>query len=118
MSIVLDTNVVLYHLGGRLQEDLPLVPIIISGITEIELLSYPGLSSAETLSIGNFLARTNLIDLTTEIKREAIAIRRSSKLKLPDAVIAATALSLQATLWTADALLAKTLGDRAHVPKY
>lgn len=42
--IFLDTNVVLYFLGGRLVNPLPSGQYFISVITEIELLSYPSIS--------------------------------------------------------------------------
>ncbi|PHM10709.1 PIN domain nuclease, partial [Nostoc sp. 'Peltigera malacea cyanobiont' DB3992] len=42
--ILLDTNVVLYFLGGRLVNPLPSGEYFISVITEIELLSDPSLS--------------------------------------------------------------------------
>ncbi len=45
MNIVLDTNAVLYFLGGRLAEPLPQANFYVSVITEIELLSYPLLKS-------------------------------------------------------------------------
>jgi len=47
LSVVLDTNVVLYYLGNRLAGDLPSGPICVSVVTEIELLSYPDLSRDE-----------------------------------------------------------------------
>lgn len=43
--ILLDTNVVLYLLGGRLANPLPSGQYFVSVITEIELLSYPSLNS-------------------------------------------------------------------------
>lgn len=42
--ILIDTNVVLYFLGGRLVNPLPSGQYFISVITEIELLSYPSIS--------------------------------------------------------------------------
>ena len=47
MNKVLDTNTVLYLLGGRLAESLPEAYYFISVITEIELLSYPLLQPGE-----------------------------------------------------------------------
>jgi predicted nucleic acid-binding protein len=46
-----------------------------------------------------------IMPLTVQIKEEAIRIRRygSPRLKLPDAIIAATAVVLKATLATSDA---------------
>jgi predicted nucleic acid-binding protein len=43
-----------------------------------------------------------VIDIGDRVKMEAIALRAAFKLKLPDAIIAATALVLDATLLTAD----------------
>jgi predicted nucleic acid-binding protein len=43
--ILLDTNVVLYFLGGRLANPLPSGEYFVSVITEIELLSYPSLNA-------------------------------------------------------------------------
>lgn len=42
--IVLDTNIALYYLGGRLTTPLPSGLYHASIITEMELLSYPNLS--------------------------------------------------------------------------
>lgn len=44
---VLDTNIVLYLLGGRLAQPLPAGAYAMSVITEMELLSFPGLLPAE-----------------------------------------------------------------------
>jgi len=46
--------------------------------------------------------RLPVIDLTSEIKKETIALRRTIKLKLPDCIVAATAVVLNAKLLTAD----------------
>jgi predicted nucleic acid-binding protein len=52
-----------------------------------------------------------IIPLSDEIKREAIAIRRdgSPRPKLPDAIIAATAVVLNAKLVTADERLCRLM---------
>ena len=50
-----------------------------------------------------------VVDLTEEIRELAIDLRRRHALKLPDAIVAATALSLQAQLVTNDTKL-------LHVP--
>ncbi|MBV5308177.1 type II toxin-antitoxin system VapC family toxin [Chromatium okenii] len=102
MKIVLDTNVVLYFLVGRLIEVLPPAEFFISVITEMELLSYPLLASAEETIIHDFCSDVTIVDLNREIKSLAIALRRQHRLKLPDALIAATAQYLRATLYTND----------------
>jgi predicted nucleic acid-binding protein len=102
MSIVLDTNAVLYFLGGRLVQPLPEADFYVSVITEIELLSYPSLSPQDEMEVREFLSNVTIIDLQPAIKQSAIALRRQYRLKLPDAVIAATALQLGAELLTND----------------
>jgi predicted nucleic acid-binding protein len=67
------------------------------------LFAKPGLSSKEEYTLRDFLSdRIAIINLTAEIKRETIALRRTVKLKLPDCIIAATTIALNATLLTAD----------------
>ena len=117
VSVVLDTNVVLYHLANRLAADLPEGPICVSVISEIELLSYPGLASAEEKQIEAFLAKVNVIELSDAVKREAIKLRKTRKLKLPDAIVAATAKTLAATLLTNDKALSSVSGLTCVVPK-
>jgi predicted nucleic acid-binding protein len=48
------------------------------------------------------------------IEEAAIAIRKSSKLKLPDCIIAATAIALDAVLLTSDATLIKLAWPGLH----
>ncbi|WP_448267879.1 type II toxin-antitoxin system VapC family toxin [Nostoc sp. DSM 114159] len=100
--IFLDTNIVLYFLGGRLVNPLPSGQYFISVITEIELLSYPSLSSDEETQIIGFLNKITIIGIDNNIKNLTIAFRKQYKLRLPDAIIAATAKSLNATLFTND----------------
>lgn len=102
MNIVLDTNAVLYFLAGRLVDPLPLADYYISVITEIELLSYPLLNKDEETEIIAFLNDVTVLDLTKDVKKSAIYFRRHYRLKLPDALIVATAYSLKATLFTND----------------
>ncbi|MDD5461133.1 MAG: type II toxin-antitoxin system VapC family toxin [Methylococcales bacterium] len=100
MSIVLDTNAVLYFLAGRLSEPLPQADFYVSVITEIELLSYPLINREYEIEIRDFLNDVTIINLTEKIKQSAIAFRRQYRLKLPDALIVATAYNLNAELFT------------------
>jgi predicted nucleic acid-binding protein len=100
--MVLDTNIALYYLGGRLTGPLPKGVYHVSIITEMELLSYPQLSPAEEQQILNFLSELLIIGIDESIKNSAIALRKQHRLKLPDAIVAATALSLNALLLTND----------------
>jgi len=103
--ILLDTNIVLYFLGGRLVNPLPSGQYFISVITEIELFSYPSLTLEEETQIIDFLNKITIIGIDSNIKNLTIAFRKQYKLRLPDAIIAATAKSLNATLFTNDVTL-------------
>lgn len=103
-SLLLDTNIILYFLGG----DDTLAPLLqendltISVITEIELLGYDALKEEELIKTKEFLNLCAIINLTTDIKERAIDIRRKYKIRLPDAIILGTATSLDIPLVTAD----------------
>ena len=72
--VVLDTNVVLYHLGDRLKQPLKKEKYAISVI----------------------------VGLLESIKTQTIKLRRKYVLKTPDAIIATTAFKLNAPLLTND----------------
>ncbi len=111
---VLDTNILIYLLEGRLAEPLPREGLCVSVITEIELLAHPKVDAKVEESIRALLQSVAIIGLTPPIKEEAIRIRRSHGLTIPDAVIAATAASLGAELWTNDGKLAATPNLRSR----
>ncbi|MBF0340088.1 MAG: type II toxin-antitoxin system VapC family toxin [Magnetococcales bacterium] len=107
---VLDTNIILSLLGGELAEPLPIRRYFASTITEMELLSYPSLSQPEESKIRALLHDINVVDMDPDIKEQAIRLRRHQGLKLPDAIIAATALSLDGVLLTNDQRMARVPG--------
>jgi len=74
----------------------------ISLITEMELLSSPRLTSLEEKPIRSFINSCIVAGINNTIKEAAIKIRRETSLKLPDSIIAATAISLGFHLLTAD----------------
>ncbi|MBF0147026.1 MAG: type II toxin-antitoxin system VapC family toxin [Magnetococcales bacterium] len=107
---VLDTNIVLSLLGGQLAEPLPVRQYFASTITEIELLSYPSLSQSEESKIRALLHDIRVVDIDPDIKEKTIRLRRYQGLKLPDAIIAATAFSLNGILLTNDQKIARVPG--------
>lgn len=109
---IFDTNVILYFLGGRLVDPFPAGSYPISVISELELLAYPGLASSEEQRVRAFLEDIPVTDLTQAVKHHAVDLRKRSGLKLPDAIVAATAVALEATLLTND----QRLLARGHVP--
>ena len=114
-KIILDTNIVLYLLGGKLDPDtLPEGEFHISFITEMESLCYE-MPAGEEERIREFLKSIEIIELNTAIKLKAIDIRKMYRVKLPDAIICATAYDLQGVLVTADEQLKKVGGSVLHL---
>ena len=62
-----------------------------SAITRMELLSYPGITQAEITALQNLLAKLTYLPLTMAIEDATISLRRAHRVKLPDAIIVATA---------------------------
>ncbi|WP_217355269.1 type II toxin-antitoxin system VapC family toxin [Aphanizomenon sp. UHCC 0183] len=102
-----DTNIFIYFLADDItvnswftEEFLNLHEILVSPIIRIELLSFVGLSKEEEQSIEDLLSQFNTVQLLREIENQTIQIKRQYKIKLPDAIIAATAVNQDAFLVT------------------
>ena len=108
-SFVLDTNIVLYLLTGNktILEIVDGSQIYVSFITQLELLGYKGISSKEQEKIKAFLTDCIIVDITEDIKRNTITLKKKYIIKLPDSIIAATAQFLDIPLLTADKGFAK-----------
>ena len=74
----------------------------ISFITQIELLAFPTISLQEEIAIVDFIEFFSPVGIDEAIVSECISIRRKTKLKLPDAIIAATALIYKLELITSN----------------
>ena len=103
----LDTNAILYYL----KDDVHAVPVLrqlfaqntpiyISAITELELFAFANLSAQEESLIEDLLATVSIIAVDSRIARLAPLARKSYALKVPDSVIAATAMFTGSTLIT------------------
>ena len=98
-----DTNALIYLLSGDSCMKSYLASYIgLSVISEIELLSFPEITSFEEQQIHSFIKDCTVLFLTENVKNKTIALRRSYKVKLPDAIIAATAIENNLQLITAD----------------
>lgn len=103
-----DTNTAIYFLQRQLppsaeqiidsilKENLSAISVI----TEIELLSWRTATAFDIIIMQNFISNSNVYQLDEDVKVQTIEIRKNYKLKLPDAIIAATALALGKTLIT------------------
>ena len=107
---LLDTNTALYLLGGKLATPLPAGDYGLSVISEMELLSWPSLTTQEEAKVQAFLRTVTLCDLTPGIRRQAAGLRREERLRLPDAIICATAMEHRVELWTNDQRLLTVRG--------
>jgi predicted nucleic acid-binding protein len=109
---LLDTNTVLYVLNGdeTLAGFLYQKELYISIITEMELFSYKSITIKEEQAIANFLDEFVIINLDNKIKLNAINVKRSSNMKLPDSIIAGTSIALKLPLVASDKQF-KTIGD-------
>jgi len=102
VKAVLDTNVVIYLHKGLLAENLPVGKYAISVITEMELLSFAGLTEDQRTWLQRFINDLEIIGIDSDVKQRAIRLRLEQHLKLPDAIIAATAISRNAVLLSND----------------
>ncbi len=110
---LLDTNAVVALLQGNSQ----LLQILqntdwigISVISQIEFLAFSGLSELDHQLFQEFIQRVEVVGLLakdTLLINNIIKIRQQYRLKLPDAVITATAIQNTASLVTADQELIK-----------
>jgi predicted nucleic acid-binding protein len=103
-QIVLDTNTAIDFIDGRIAA-LPGGKRFVSVITEMELFACPSLTPEDEQDIRDFLSFVTIVPLKEQIKQEAIRIRKygEPRLKLPDSIVAATAIVLGAALITGDA---------------
>jgi predicted nucleic acid-binding protein len=100
IKYIWDTNTAIYFLQQQfpplaekfiddlLKEDQP----CISAITEIELLCWKTATEKDLEVLHNFIRDARVIELENAIKLRTADIRKQHKIKLPDAIIAATAL--------------------------
>jgi predicted nucleic acid-binding protein len=106
-KFVLDTNIIISHFEGlrRLTDimgNFSLDNIWVSVMTRMELLAWSNLDSEGERQVRAFLDKISIATLSPEIEAEAIALRRKTRLKIPDAIVVATAVTFDAMLVTKD----------------
>jgi predicted nucleic acid-binding protein len=100
MKYIWDTNIAIYYLQKQfpkkaehyidslLQHQLPAISVI----TEIELLCWNSANEKDWEILQKFVRDSIIVELEQKIKITTIALRKTYRLKIPDAIIAATAL--------------------------
>lgn len=107
--MVLDTNILIAYLNG----EEPVIDFIsslkqqgralfISSINVAEILALPNLTISDIKNIKQFLSEFISIPFDDALAETAALIKRLYKISLPDAAIAATALSYKTGLITRD----------------
>jgi len=115
---IIDTNILIYHLAGILtdQAEAVLADALESGsyisiITRIELLGWRKHSPESLKAAEALLQSVSEIPLHEEIIRLCISFRQNYPIKLPDAIIAATARHIKVPLMT------RNMADFERVPE-
>jgi predicted nucleic acid-binding protein len=103
--ILLDSNTIIYLSKGLLRIDdvLPDGQVYaVSIITYMEVMGYPFESKEEEQIISDLLGHFKIIMIDQRIADRVITLRKTYKIKLPDAIICATAIINHATLFSND----------------
>mgnify|MGYP000979670927 CR=1 FL=1 len=115
IDYLLDTNVVIHALLGRILDILCDDRFYgVSAITKIELLGTTSISATDEVRRRAFIGDMQVMPVSPEVVDHAIELRRRYPLKVPDAIIAATALHYKAILLTNDGELLRALGPMAQ----
>jgi predicted nucleic acid-binding protein len=103
--MVIDTNILIYYLNEQLPESVKtqvdnaiLSGCTISIITRIEVLGWQGHTEQSLIAARALLSLFEEISLNPVIADCCIELRKTYRIKLPDAIIAATALVQEKTL--------------------
>jgi predicted nucleic acid-binding protein len=116
-NYLLDNNAISSFINNQLSENgmifmsqvIDKVPII-SVITEIEALSWINEDKTKEKYIISFVKDSVIISLSPKIVSQCVKIRRSKKIKTPDAILAATAIVYNLTLISNDSIF-KSIKD-------
>lgn len=108
MGFLIDSNIVIYYLSAQLPDNGMLLmndiinnTPVISVITQIEVLGFNNPPEVEEF-LEEFMSSSSIIALNDDIVKATIQIRKTNKIKTPDAIIAATAMIFDYTLITSN----------------
>lgn len=115
MRNLVDTNVWIDALSGKISSSSFLKLTVkadwagYSSITRLELFGYPDIKIEEEVKIAELLGSFIEIPVDSNIIDRAIIIRKNLRIKVPDAIIAASAIENESTLITHNVADFKTL---------
>lgn len=121
---LIDTNVIIDYTSGKFDNDAAIfaenifnTDFNISVVVKIEALGYSGpLSEMELLT--DFINTANVFPLDDIVTKKTIELRKNNKLKLGDAIIAATAIMQDLTLLTRNISDFKNIADIRVIDPY
>lgn len=104
---LLDSNIIIYHLSDapEIHQFFSSVnaltdKIFYSFVSGIELLGYHNLTSKEKSEIASLLDTFSKVSLNDDIEATTIEIRQKKRIRIPDAIIAASAIYTGSVLVT------------------
>jgi hypothetical protein len=99
MKYLFDTNILIYYFNGSLSDAIFQnisrmfqEYFAVSVISKMEFLGFSGFKHAEMEKARRFLSFAKVIPLENTIVEQVIDIKQTFKIKLPDTIIAATAM--------------------------
>jgi predicted nucleic acid-binding protein len=106
---LLDTNILIYYFNAEMDAKTKNIvskimreSFQLSVISKMEFLGFP-FNEQEKFNAERFLSNAQIKPLNDEIVSRVIVMRQNHRIKLPDAIIAATALHYNACLVTRNA---------------
>ncbi len=99
MKYLIDTNIMIYYFNGSLSVSAKEIVTAmlnddfnISVISKMEFLGFSRFNTREKREAATFTSFANVLSLNEAIVDRTIQLKQAVKIKLPDAIIAATAL--------------------------
>lgn len=99
MKYLIDTNILIYYFNGSLsvsaKEKITAMltdEFNISVISKMEFLGFSRFDSREKQEAARFISFADVLPLSDAIVERTIQLKQAAKIKLPDAIIGATAL--------------------------
>ncbi|MDX1957818.1 MAG: type II toxin-antitoxin system VapC family toxin [Leptospiraceae bacterium] len=101
--MLLDSNIVIYLSKGTIKKEFFLNRrLLVSIITEIEVLGFHNLSPIEKNEYLEFFKSIEVIPINLDVKQLAIKLKQQRKIGIADSIIAATAIVHKLPLVTAN----------------
>jgi predicted nucleic acid-binding protein len=93
---LIDTNIVVDALGnimpGAVKSIIAHMPLIVSAVTYMEALGWHGATPPQLAALRKFMDAAIILPISQPIVEATVLVRQQKKIKLGDAILAATAL--------------------------